>query len=431
MKKILFTSKYLNISFGGLLFSLLIIVVIFVIIRLLAKQFKNISTENEKFWLKLSLFRILTSIIIVFGLSGVAALNIKHFSKIFILNTKYFQISAFDISIILLIPLLTFFVINLLDAALYGNTHFKDKKKSVGLNTMLLLQFVFWSIAFGFLLKVVLVDASVITDFSLVRIKKINITIFDLFFFVFVFSFTALILLGLRRILKQKEEKNIIDKGNGTAVYQIVKYILWVIAVIVVLQASGVNISVILAGSAALLVGLGMGIQNLFNDVVSGIILLVERPLKVNDIVQVDEIVGEVLHIGIRTTTVFSRDGISLEVPNSKFTSEKIINWTKVKNITRFNIEIGVAYGSDVQLVIDSLLSCVKNQKGVSSINEPFVRFNNFGDSALEFQLYFWSYQNIGIEDIKSDLRISIDKIFRKNNISIPFPQRDIHMIKS
>jgi len=192
----------------------------------------------------------------------------------------------------------------------------------------------------------------------------------------------------------------------------------------------GIDLSLVLTGSAALLVGLGFGIQDLFNDLISGVIILFEGNVDKGDIVDAGGLVGEVEELGIRTSKVKTQDGVTIVVPNSKFVSENVINWTNEEQLARFHVAVGVAYGSNVQLVKDLLLVCAAEHPQIEKEPESFVRFVNFGDSSLDFELHFWSEHIWIIENIKSDLRFSIDAIFRKNDISIPFPQRDVHIKK-
>jgi small-conductance mechanosensitive channel len=188
----------------------------------------------------------------------------------------------------------------------------------------------------------------------------------------------------------------------------------------------------LIAGSAALLVGIGLGIQQIFNDIASGLFILFERNLKVNDVVQIEEnIIGRVLSIGLRTSKLETRDNIIMIIPNSKFISDNVINWSHIEVKTRFKVEIGVAYGSDVELVKNVLLECAKQHKDITNKPQPFVRFNDFGDSSLDFQLFFWTRKAFRVENIKSDLRFQIDIEFRKNDIIIPFPQTDVHLKKN
>ena len=239
------------------------------------------------------------------------------------------------------------------------------------------------------------------------------------------------LLFALKRVLKRIAEKKGLSEGSFLSIYQIFKYILWITYVFTSLNVIGINISVILAGSAALLVGLGLGLQHLFNDYASGIVLLIERTIKISDIIELDDgTVGKVLSIGLRTSTVETRDNIAIVIPNSKFISNNVINWSHIKTKTRFRVNIGVAYGSDVNLVKNILLEIAKNHPKIASKPESLVQFVDFGESSLDFSLIFWLNETWRAEKIKSDIRFSINEEFIKNKIQIPFPQQDIHIIK-
>ena len=137
--------------------------------------------------------------------------------------------------------------------------------------------------------------------------------------------------------------------------------------------------------------------------------------------------------VNLRTSKVLTRDGIMIIVPNHKFIVEKITNWSHNSESTRFKVEVGVAYGSDVDKVKNILLHCAQTHSQIITEQDqadhgPFVRFTDFGDSALKFELYFWTTNIFNVEYIKSDLRFAIDKQFRENGVTIPFPQRDVHV---
>ena len=189
--------------------------------------------------------------------------------------------------------------------------------------------------------------------------------------------------------------------------------------------------TVLVASSAALFVGLGFSLQNVFKDFVSGMILLFERNLKVGDIVELnDGTVGEVLNINLRISEIRDRRNVAILVPNSKLVEENVINWSHLEKKTRFKISVGVAYGSDLKLVKKLLLELVKKFKDIEMSPEPFVRFSNFGDSSLEFELFFWTNHSFRVENIKSDIRFEVDSVFKDNNIVIAFPQMDVHLYK-
>jgi len=242
---------------------------------------------------------------------------------------------------------------------------------------------------------------------------------------------TIIALRIMKRVFKRFIARRERDQGVYWSVFIFIKYLIWVIVIILLLDTVGVQISVLLASIAALLVGVGLGIQQLFNDIASGLVLIVERNLQINDIIQLDDgTVGKVIDIGLRTSKIRTRDDIVMIVPNSKFVNDRIINWTHIDFKTRFFVEVGVAYGSDVNLVSELLKSCAMDNSKIANTPKPFVRFNNFGESSLDFQLYFWVKESFLVENIKSDLRFAIDEAFRKNGITIPFPQRDVHISK-
>lgn len=261
---------------------------------------------------------------------------------------------------------------------------------------------------------------------DIIHYKSLVITPLSLLVILTIISLTGIILKFVKRILFKKITA--IDHGRSHALYQILKYIFWVVAILMSLQSAGIDLSILLAGSAALLVGIGLGLQNIFNDFSSGIFILLERTITVGDIIEVNDIVGEVKEIRLRTTKILTRDDTILLVPNHKFISESVLNWSENDWNTRFSVKVGVAYGSDVQLVKKCLLEAAINHENISNTPTPLVRFSDFGDSSLDFELLFWTIHIFRVKEIQSDLRFTIDQLFRDNNIQIPFPQRDIHI---
>lgn len=218
--------------------------------------------------------------------------------------------------------------------------------------------------------------------------------------------------------------------GDQYAINQLIQYFIFFFAIIIALQNLGLQLTVVWGSVAALLVGVGLGLQQTFNDWASGIILLLERSVEVGDIVQIDDTVGRVRKIGLRVSRVETLENISILVPNSHLVNDKVINWSHYDNKARFIISVGVAYGSDTALVKKLLLQAAKDNEAVLTFPEPFVRFTNFGNSSLDFELHVWMKDFIRAEDHKSTLRFVIDEAFRKNNIQIPFPQMDVWLKK-
>ena len=221
-----------------------------------------------------------------------------------------------------------------------------------------------------------------------------------------------------------------IDEGSQYALNQLLKYVIYVAAIIIALEALGINMTLVLGGAAALLVGIGLGLQQTFNDFISGIVLLFERSISVGDVISVDGVFGTVQKIGMRSSIVETREYITLVVPNSKLVNNSVNNLSHFTPIVRFTVTVGVAYGSDTILVKKLLLEAVHNVPRVLSRPVPFVRFVDFGDSALNFHILFFTRDHIVNEDIKSDIRFEIDRLFREHKISIPFPQQDIWIRK-
>ncbi len=270
-----------------------------------------------------------------------------------------------------------------------------------------------------------------ILNFRLIETGHFAITTYNLLIIIIIIFITIATLNLINRLMKRLAKKKKINQGGATSIFLIIKYFIWIIIFVVILDTLGVKVSVLMASVAALLVGVGLGLQQLFNDIASGIIILFERNIKVKDIMEIegeDEIVGEVINIGLRTSKIKTRDDIIMTIPNSKLVNERTINWSLMGSQTRFYVAIGVEYGSDVGLVKKLLLQVAKEHPELLKKPNPFVRFADFGDSSLNFELYFWSNKSFVINNIKSDLRFAIDKIFRENKITIPFPQRVVHM---
>lgn len=266
-------------------------------------------------------------------------------------------------------------------------------------------------------------------EFDLLETKDFDVTVYEILIILLLLLSTILVMRVLRRVFRARERRKEFDPGRSHAILQILKYVVYIVIILISLEIVGIKITILLAGSAALLVGLGLGLQQIFQDIMSGIAILFEGSLKVGDIVQIqDDLIGKVIEIGLRTSKLETRDNIVMVVPNSKFVTDIVINWSHIEKRTRFHIDVGVAYGSDVEKVTRVLLQCAEDLKTVSKSPAPFVRFNDFGNSSLDFQLYFWTTETFQVEYIKSEIRYKIDAAFRANGVHIPFPQRDVHI---
>ena len=208
-------------------------------------------------------------------------------------------------------------------------------------------------------------------------------------------------------------------------------YLIWSAGILVSLSVFGLNTTSIAVAFGALSIGLGFGLQNIANNFVSGLILLFERPIQVGDVVEVGGIWGEVKKINVRSTLVQTYTNSSLIIPNSEFISATVTNWSHQDLNIRRDLMVGVAYGSDTQLVRKLLIQAANIVPGVDLYRrKPVVQFLNFGDSSLDLRLRFWSTIDEFV-DTESNLRFEIDQLFREHNVVIPFPQRDLHIIKA
>ena len=226
----------------------------------------------------------------------------------------------------------------------------------------------------------------------------------------------------LSRYFRIKE----IDMGRQYTITRLVLYVGFVIGAVAILQVVGADMAWLIGGSAALLVGIGLGLQQTFNDLISGIIILIEGTVQVGDIVKVDGFVAKMRKIGLRVSEVETRDNSVLLIPNSKLVVENVNNWSHYVKPTRFQVDVGVSYTSDVRLVEKLLLKAANDHSRVSKKPKPKVQFRDFGNSSLDFTLHFYSTQRMNVEFTKSDIRFNITRLFRENDIEIPFPQQDL-----
>jgi len=269
-----------------------------------------------------------------------------------------------------------------------------------------------------------------ILAFKLIELDNHSLSVYNLLFLIFVYFIVLGINKGVRILINKKLSKyENLDEGRASSISQIIKYFVYVVAGFICIQSLGINVSVIGAIFATFGLGIGFALQDAIKDFISGIIILFEGNVKVGDILEVESLVGTVEIIKLRTSVIKTMDGIYIIVPNSKIVNEKVINWTTYNKSTRFNIIVGVAYGSDVELVKKLLIQSAETHPLVSNTKTPVVFFNDFGDSSLQFQLNFWVKKTWEVYNIKSDIRFTINKLFLENKIQIPFPQRDIHII--
>jgi small-conductance mechanosensitive channel len=267
-----------------------------------------------------------------------------------------------------------------------------------------------------------------ILDYQLFQIGRYSLQVHSLVEVIVVIALAKIILILLSKGISRNKQ---IDAGAKYSIRQLVKYTLITITVLLCITLLGFDLSGLLVGSAALLVGIGFGLQRLFNNFVSGIIILFDNTIKVNDVIEVDGIVCRVKEIKLRTTTVVTREDKFIILPNSLITEGKVVNWTYSGVISRFEVRVGVAYSEDVPAVMALLKTTVLEHKSVSKTPDPSIRITHFNDSAVEITVMFWCMEVFRVESIKSEIRVMIFKAFREHNIQFPFPHVDIQMLPS
>ena len=261
-----------------------------------------------------------------------------------------------------------------------------------------------------------------------VTIGGVTISFSDLLVALAVFAvILALTRLGQRFLTNRVLPETGFDSGVQNSLSAGFGYIGIILAAIFGISALGIDLSNIALIAGALSVGIGFGLQAIVSNFVSGIILLIERPIKVGDWVLVGSNEGTVKRITVRSTELTTFQRASVIIPNSDFISNAVVNWTHKDTYGRIEVAVGVAYGSDVEKVRQILLDCAQKHEMVLTSPEPFVIFMNFGNSSLDFELRCFTNDVSYRLRISSDLRFAIDKAFREQGIEIPFPQHVVH----
>jgi small-conductance mechanosensitive channel len=223
--------------------------------------------------------------------------------------------------------------------------------------------------------------------------------------------------------------RSTMDIGARLAMGLIVRYLLIAIGFVIILQTAGIDLTALNVLAGAVGIGLGFGLQNIIHNFFSGLIILFERPIKVGDRIEVGNVLGNVLEINIRSTTVVTNDRIVIIVPNSKFITENVVNWSYSARRARFSIPVTVAYGSDVRLVERLLLEAAEAVPEILANPAPSVRFLSFGDNGLYFELRAWSEKLLDRKGmLTSLLNFVIYEKFNAHGVVFPYPQRDIHI---
>lgn len=259
--------------------------------------------------------------------------------------------------------------------------------------------------------------------------NQVHLTIGTLLVVLISFFLTHFVLQWIRKLTTRRMDET--DTLKFMTIFRFVRYVVFVLVFFVILSYTGINVTPFLAASAALLVGVGLALQELFQDVIGGIVIMLDKSIGVGDVVEVDGKVGKVFEINLRSTRALTRDDKVLIVPNHMFIRNSIFNYTQNHEATRDKVVVGVAYGSDTQLVSKLLAQSVEGQHNVKKDPKPMVLFQDFGDSALIFSVFYFVEDSFIAPATSSEIRFRIDQLFREHAVTIPFPQRDVHIYQT
>lgn len=258
-----------------------------------------------------------------------------------------------------------------------------------------------------------------------------SISLATIIYFLCAFVILSIVSKKVRRIIVERVLKNTgMEHGAKASVGTVIRFFILAIGTVIIIQSAGIDLSALSLIAGALGVGIGFGLQNITDNFISGIIILFEKPIKVGDRIEVGNVQGDVINISFRATEVKTNDNIMIIVPNSEFISSKVINWSHNDRNIRFRFPVGVSYKEDPQKVKKILLEVAKANPHVLDTPNASVFFVEYGDSSLNFELGVWTATHTDKPQVlKSELYYEIFRRFKEENVEIPFPQRDIHII--
>ena len=261
-----------------------------------------------------------------------------------------------------------------------------------------------------------------------IELGSFELSFRSILLFFSVIAAAQVVIWSVRHLLRKFLRNTNFEEGMRFMVMRLVRTVVYFLVIVVALDTAGIDLTVFWASSAALLVGVGIGLQNFFNDVVSGFVLLFEGGVRVGDELEVDGMMVRVERIDLRSTRVITRFGNLIVIPNGLISGQTVRNFTQGENATMVQLAVGVAYGSDVERVKAILLEAANAEEEVVKKSQTAVLFNDFGESSLQFTVCFWIEKPFLRKLISSNIRFRIDEAFRANGIRIPFPQRDVHV---
>ncbi len=394
----------------------------------LQKYIKNTILARKLLSYYLKLVVVLTLITIICTVFGF--MNLALYTSSFIV-----KITLLVVFLYLWNPLLKRFFLLMMDENYFKSRKFIYDHKEAILKTIFKIINV---LAYGVFIYSFLTIISFIKPFTNwfnsivnndISIGSLTFSLWSIILFVIIIVFSTFLSKVIQIFLQDEVlVKANLGRGFPETISMLVKYLIVGVGYFVAISSLGFEMSQLTIIFGALSVGIGFGLQNIFNNLVSGLILIFSRPIRIDDTIEINNMIGRVNSIGIRSSNVRTFDGAEVIIPNGNLISNEVINWTLSDQRKRIEVMIGVAYGSDIQQVSDLLKTILQENKQVIEAPEPLVLFDEFGDSSLNFKLLFWTDNFGDWMRVKSDVLFEINDVFAKENIEIPFPQRDIHM---
>ena len=257
--------------------------------------------------------------------------------------------------------------------------------------------------------------------------STIVITPRSILIILFVFFITWLVLKTFKKIIHRALSNE--AKIKFKSIFSFFNYFIYTIVSLVTIDTLGIDLTGFFAASAALLVGFGLALQTFIQDIISGVFIIADQAVHVGDIIQIDGQIGKVENITLRTTRAVTRDNKVLIIPNHIFLTKILYNWTENGALIRESVSVGDAYDTDTELLQKHLIELALNHPLIHKENKPIVLFEDFGDNALKFTIVFSMSNSFNLYKVKSDLRFSMNKLFKEKGVEIPYPQRTISFI--
>lgn len=271
-----------------------------------------------------------------------------------------------------------------------------------------------------------------VLNFQLFKVSDAPVTVASILIFLLLLTFFIGLGIITRRTLTRRIFRRFkIDSGTSYTLSRITQYLILTIGVLISFNFVGINLSSLTVIFGLLSVGIGFGLQNVTSNFISGLIILFERPISVGDRVVVNEIEGDVTEINIRSTMVRTVNNIYIIVPNTEFVSKDVINYSHGDPSYRLDVSVGVSYGSDLDTVLKALKEVANANTKVMRKPDPEVHLIEFGDSSWNMELRAWIPDVKDYPQVRNELNQAIVRTFRKYEVEIPFPQRDLHVRSS